>query len=200
MPGYQLLACGRISRVRVWAPSLLQHAPLARAVAALQLRRWHSSFCLACLQILCECLVYACCIRQRLTAADITDLVDLLHRLGLKARAAAGDLAAQQQAYVVLFAVLLTLLPLENAEGAGGVGGVGWGDGVGVGWGGRRRQWTCRCGEVAARRLLSLRHAARELMSWVQRSDAVCKLGAMLLHGFCAAGLPLSGQQMVHTT
>lgn len=69
--------------------------------------------------MLCECLVYACCIRQRLTAADISDLIDLLHRLGLKARAAAGDLAAQQQAYVVLFAVLLTLLPLENAEGAG---------------------------------------------------------------------------------
>ncbi|KAL4441042.1 hypothetical protein ABPG77_010473 [Micractinium sp. CCAP 211/92] len=68
--------------------------------------------------VLCECLVYACCIRQRLTAADISDLIDLLHRLGLKARAAAGDMAAQQQAYVVLFAVLLTLLPLENAEGA----------------------------------------------------------------------------------
>ncbi|KAL4457392.1 hypothetical protein ABPG75_012257 [Micractinium tetrahymenae] len=68
--------------------------------------------------VLCECLVYACWIRQRLTAADITDLVDLLHRLGLRARAATGDLAAQQQAYVLLFAVLLTLLPLENAEGA----------------------------------------------------------------------------------
>lgn len=66
--------------------------------------------------VLCECLVYACCIRQRVQPADITDLVDLQHRLALKARA--GDLAAVQQAYVVLLAVLLTLLPLENAEGA----------------------------------------------------------------------------------
>lgn len=74
---------------------------------------------LTALQVLCECLVYACCIRQRLTATDVADLVDLGHRLGLRARAAGGDLAAQQQAYVVLFAVLLALLPLENAEGAG---------------------------------------------------------------------------------
>lgn len=50
------------------------------------------------LQVLCECLVYACCIRQRLPAADVADLADLLHRLGLKARANSGaDLTAQQQ-------------------------------------------------------------------------------------------------------
>jgi hypothetical protein len=72
------------------------------------------------LQVLCECLVYACCISQRLTAADIADLVDLLHRLGLKARAGDGtDLSAQQQAYCVLLSILLALMPLENAVGAG---------------------------------------------------------------------------------
>ena len=80
-------------------------------------------------QVLCECLVYACCIRQRLPAADVADLAELLHRLALKSRAAgpsAGGtaagvaLAAQQQAYLVLLAALLALLPLENAEGAGG--------------------------------------------------------------------------------
>ncbi|KAL4853554.1 Nuclear pore complex protein NUP205 [Chlorella vulgaris] len=69
--------------------------------------------------VLCECLVYACCISQRLTAADIADLVDLLHRLGLKARAGDGtDLSAQQQAYCVLLSILLALMPLENAVGA----------------------------------------------------------------------------------
>ena len=80
-------------------------------------------------QVLCECLVYACCIRQRLPAADVADLADLLHRLALKSRAAGPGssgavsglgLAAQQQAYLVLLAALLALLPLENAEGAGG--------------------------------------------------------------------------------
>ena len=71
-------------------------------------------------QVLCECLVYACCIRQRLPAGDVADLADLLHRLGLKARAGgSADLAAHQQAYCVLLAALLALLPLENAEGAG---------------------------------------------------------------------------------
>lgn len=70
-------------------------------------------------QVLCECLLYACCIRQRLTPADVSDLADLLHRLALRARAGGGaDLAAQQQAYVALFAALLALLPLENADGA----------------------------------------------------------------------------------
>lgn len=71
------------------------------------------------LQVLCECLVYAACIQQRVAPADIADLADLLHRLSLRARGGGGgDLAAQQQAYVVLLAALLTLLPLENAEGA----------------------------------------------------------------------------------
>lgn len=83
------------------------------------------------LQVLCECLVYACCIQQRMTPSDVADLADLLHRLGLKARAGGGgDLAAQQQAYVVLLAAMLTLLPLENAEGAGRQWGRGFSHGL----------------------------------------------------------------------
>lgn len=87
-------------------------------------------------QVLCECLVYACCIRQRLPAGNVADLAGLLHHLALKARSAGASsagaggagaggaaaglaLAAQQQAYLVLLAALLTVLPLENAEGAG---------------------------------------------------------------------------------
>ena len=72
------------------------------------------------LQLLCECLVYACCIQPRLPAADLCALSDLLHHLALRARglgAGAALLAQQQQAYLVLLALLLTLLPLENAEG-----------------------------------------------------------------------------------
>jgi hypothetical protein len=74
-------------------------------------------------QLLCECLLYACCIQQRQRPADIIELLDVLHRLSLRARSGGGGggdvLAAQQQAYSVLAAALCCLLPLENAEGAG---------------------------------------------------------------------------------
>lgn len=75
------------------------------------------------LQLLCECLLYACVIKQRQRTADIIDILGVLHSLSLRARSAGagGDsLAAQQQAYCVLAAALCCLLPLENAEGKGG--------------------------------------------------------------------------------
>jgi hypothetical protein len=48
--------------------------------------------------LLCECLLYAVTIKQRLSAADIADLVDLLHTLALRWRGTGhGDLATLQQ-------------------------------------------------------------------------------------------------------
>jgi hypothetical protein len=67
---------------------------------------------------LCQCLFYACCIKQRTTGTDIERLLDLLHHLSLHARTPGPfQLAAQHQANLVLLSVLLTLLPLEDAQG-----------------------------------------------------------------------------------
>lgn len=70
------------------------------------------------MQALCSCLLYACCIKQRLAPVDLARLLDLLHHLSLRARVAGGEnLAAQHQASMVLLSVLLGVLPLEDAEG-----------------------------------------------------------------------------------
>ena len=148
------------------------------------------------MQLLCECLVYACCIRQRLPTADVCALVracagggvwgqqqrlgcvgttaaparplaslpapahpsssrrrplpnapsppphthlfqpqvSLVHHLSLRVKGLPGDLSHQQQAYTVLHATLLALLPLEGdtaaaAAAAGGGGAAGEGGG-----------------------------------------------------------------------
>jgi nuclear pore complex protein Nup205 len=66
---------------------------------------------------LCQCLFYACCIKQRLSGSDIERLLDLLHHLSLHVRTPGPfQLAAQHQANLVLLSVLLTLLPLEDAQ------------------------------------------------------------------------------------
>lgn len=67
---------------------------------------------------LCQCLFYACCIKQRISGTDIERLLDLLHHLALHVRTPGPyQLAAQHQANLVLLSVLLTLLPLEDAQG-----------------------------------------------------------------------------------
>jgi Nuclear pore complex scaffold, nucleoporins 186/192/205 len=67
---------------------------------------------------LCQCLFYACCIKQRISGADIERLLDLLHHLSLHVRTPSPfQLAAQHQSNLVLLSVLLTLLPLEDAQG-----------------------------------------------------------------------------------
>lgn len=67
---------------------------------------------------LCQCLFYACCIKQRISGTDIERLMDLLHHLVLHVRSPGPfQLAAQHQANLVLLSVLLTLLPLEEAQG-----------------------------------------------------------------------------------
>jgi hypothetical protein len=64
-----------------------------------------------------ECLLSACCIRQRVPAADVRRLLDTLRHLSLKARAS-GDTASALQASLCLVACLLVLLPAEGVEGA----------------------------------------------------------------------------------
>ena len=67
---------------------------------------------------LCQCLFYACCIKQRLNSVDVERLLDLLHHMGLHARTPGPyQLSAQHQANLVLLSVLLTMLPLEDVGG-----------------------------------------------------------------------------------
>ena len=48
-------------------------------------------------QLLCECLVYAVCIRPRLTPGDLSCLVDLTHHLALKAKGELGPRAGRSR-------------------------------------------------------------------------------------------------------
>lgn len=65
---------------------------------------------------LCQCLLYICCIKQRMLADDIVQLIDTLHHLLLHARAHPTiDVSAQyHRATLVLLSLMLTLLPLET--------------------------------------------------------------------------------------
>lgn len=67
---------------------------------------------------LCQCLFYACCIKQRMTPSDVERLLDLLHHMALHARTPGPhQLTAQHQANLVLLSVVLTMLPLEDVSG-----------------------------------------------------------------------------------
>ncbi|KAK9838304.1 hypothetical protein WJX81_003260 [Elliptochloris bilobata] len=70
--------------------------------------------------LLCECLVYALRVQQRVLPADVGALVDLLHSLALRTRGTGvGDMAAMHHAGVVLVGLLPALLPCDAAEEAG---------------------------------------------------------------------------------
>ena len=56
---------------------------------------------------LCQCLVYACCIRQRMSPADVSTMIDALHDL------LQHDAALKPQHCMVLIAIMLSLLPQE---------------------------------------------------------------------------------------
>ena len=70
---------------------------------------------------LCQCLFYACCIKQRLSAADVEPMLDLLHHMALHARtpslSARHHSTARHQSNLVLLSVLLPMLPLEDVQG-----------------------------------------------------------------------------------
>jgi len=66
---------------------------------------------------LCECLVYACCINQRMAPSDIGALLDLLNDL-MQHDAAHSIVSMHQHASFIVIAIMLTLLPqeVENQE------------------------------------------------------------------------------------
>lgn len=70
------------------------------------------------LQIFCHCLLYATCIKQRATANDVCDLLNLLEHLSLHVQMpqAHEQLVSQHHANLVLLASILSLLPLEGFQ------------------------------------------------------------------------------------
>ena len=66
---------------------------------------------------LCECLVYACCIKQRMTSSDIATMLDLLHDL-MQHDAAHGVLSMRIHASLVVVAIMLSMLPQELEDEA----------------------------------------------------------------------------------
>ncbi len=61
---------------------------------------------------LCECLVYACCIKQRMTASDIAGMLDVLHDL-VQHDAAHGVFSMRIHASLIVVAIMLAMLPQE---------------------------------------------------------------------------------------
>lgn len=61
---------------------------------------------------LCECLVYACCIKQRMTASDIVLMLDVLHDL-IQHDAAHGMFSMKTHASLFVVAIMLCMLPQE---------------------------------------------------------------------------------------